>query len=114
MKLLFDESVPRRLATDFPDKFEIKTATEMGWSGTDNGELLKLAASAGFNVLITTDKRMEYQQNRDTLPIAIIILSPLFTRINFLRPLIPKVISVLEDNPGKKLIKIPTTEDYFS
>ena len=39
MKLLLDESVDRDIAACFPDRFEIKTVTEMGWSGTDNGEL---------------------------------------------------------------------------
>ena len=111
MKLLFDESVPRLLANSFPDRFEIKTAIEMGWSGVDNGELLRRAAKAGFRALITVDKNMAHQKNPDTLPIAVIILSPLFTRTNFLTPLVPEVISILEDNPGKRLISIPDGEN---
>ncbi|MDE0154659.1 MAG: DUF5615 family PIN-like protein [Gammaproteobacteria bacterium] len=110
MKLLFDESVPRRLANSFPDRFETKTVTDMEWSGVDNGRLLDIAARAGFKALITVDKNMAHQQNPNTLPIAIIILSPLFTRINFLTPLVPEVISILEDNPGKRLIRIPDGE----
>ena len=41
--MLLDESVDRDIAACFPDRFEIKTVTEMGWSGTDNGELLRIA-----------------------------------------------------------------------
>ena len=65
MKLLLDESLPRDLATCFPDTFEIKTVPGMGWSGSENGKLLTLAADAGFKALITVDKNIEYQQNLD-------------------------------------------------
>ena len=106
MKLLLDESVPIRLATSFPDTFEIKTVVEMGWSGKENGELLRLAACAGFEALITVDKNIEHQQNLDALPIAIIVLSAPFSKIHYLRPMIPAVISILEGDPGKKLIRI--------
>lgn len=111
MKLLLDESVPRRLATSFPDTFEIKTVVEMGWSGIENGELLRFAAYAGFKALITVDKNIEHQQNLNALPIAIIVLSAPFSKIHYLRPMIPEVISILEDDPGKKLIKIQVSRD---
>ena len=107
MKLLLDEPVDRGIAACFPDKFEIKTVGEMGWSGTKNGELLEIAADAGFKALITVDKNMEYQQNLDKLPIAIIVLSTPRSSIAYLKPVIPDVISALEDNPMRKFVKIP-------
>ena len=106
MKLLLDESVPRDLATCFPDTFEIKTVSGMGWSGTENGELLSLAAKAEFKSLITVDKNIEYQQNLDTLPITVIVLSTRLSKIHYLQPLIPQVVATLEESPGKRLIKI--------
>ena len=111
MKLLLDESLPRDLATSFPDTFEIKTVAEMGWSGTENGELLSIAADAGFKALITVDKNIEYQQNLDTLPIAIIVLSAPRNTIHYLQPLIPQVVITLEDDPGRKLKKIQELRD---
>ena len=109
MKLLPDKSVDCNLAACFPDRFEIKTVAEMGWSGTGNGELLSIAVDTGFNAFITVDKNIEYQQNLDKLPVAIIVLSTPRSIIDDLRPLIPEVISILEDNPGNKLIKIQRT-----
>ncbi|MCY4209865.1 MAG: DUF5615 family PIN-like protein [Gammaproteobacteria bacterium] len=106
MKLLLDESVDHELAAHFPERFEVKTVTEMGWSGTDNGELLRIAAAAGFKALITVDKNIEFQQNLDNLPTAVIILSTPRSVIDYLKPLIKEVTSTLESDPGKKLIKI--------
>ena len=55
MKLLLDESVPRRLALSFPDSYTVRTVQEMGWAGTGNGLLLSLAAREGFDALVTMD-----------------------------------------------------------
>ena len=111
MKLLLDESLPRDLATCFPDTFEIKTVSGMGWSGSENGKLLTLAADAGFKALITVDKNIEYQQNLDRLPIAVIVLSAPRNTIHYLQPLIPQVVITLEDDPGRKLKKIQELRD---
>ena len=46
----------------------------MGWSGIENGELLRLAASENFDALISTDKGIEYEQNQAALPLAVIML----------------------------------------
>ena len=61
MKLLLDESVPKRLAASFPSSFTLRTVQEMGWSGTGNGLLLSLAARDGFDAMITVDRGIEHQ-----------------------------------------------------
>ena len=61
MKLLLDESVPRKLASYFPDPLKIFTVPDMGWTGTSNGTLLALAAEHNFFALITADRGIEYQ-----------------------------------------------------
>ncbi len=61
MKLLLDESLPRRLKSLFADH-ETRTVPEMGWQGTKNGELIRLAA-AEFDVFLTADQNLQYQQN---------------------------------------------------
>ena len=104
--MLLDEPVAHELALHFPDKFDVKSTSEMGWSGTSNGELIRVAADAGFKALVTVDKNMEYQQNLKTLPITIIVLSTPQSTIDHLTPLMPEVLSVLESNPHTELIKI--------
>ncbi len=72
MKLLLDESLPRRLRNEF-SQHEVTTVPERGWAGKTNGELLKLAAGS-FDVFITADQGLEYQQNLTNVGIAVIVL----------------------------------------
>ena len=95
MKLLLDESIPRQLAKHFPDTFEIRTVVQMGWGGTANGALLQLATRHGFEALITADQGIAHQQNPTTLPLRVIVMVAPRTRIQELKPLVPKVIETL-------------------
>ena len=69
MKLLLDEPLPGRLASSFPGSFTVRTVQDMGWAGTVNGLLLTLAATEGFDALVTVDRGIEHQQNLSQLPI---------------------------------------------
>lgn len=104
MKLLLDECVPRRLKGDFVD-YEIFTIDEAGFKGLKNGDLIG-AASGIFDVLITVDKNIEHQQNKDRLPIAMIILSAKSKRYESLSPLISEALKVLENVKIGEIIKI--------
>lgn len=104
MKLLLDECVPGRLKRDFAD-YEIFTIDEAGFKGLKNGNLIG-ASSGIFDVLITVDKNIEHQQNRDRLPIAIIILSAKGNRYESLSPLISEALKVLENVKIGEIIKI--------
>ncbi|MDF0651711.1 MAG: DUF5615 family PIN-like protein [Nitrospira sp.] len=72
MTILLDESVPRLVQQRLP-QLDIKTVQEMGWAGLKNGDLLKRAESQ-FNVFITADKKLRYQQNLTNSRLAIIVL----------------------------------------
>ena len=72
MKLLLDECVPKRLKNDFPGH-EIRTVVDVGLRGLKNGELLR-AAGEQFDVLITVDRRMQFQQNLLQFNIAVVVL----------------------------------------
>ena len=61
MKLLLDEQMPKKFSHEFPKRFEIMTTQKMGWATTKNGKLLRIAADADFDALITVDKNMEHQ-----------------------------------------------------
>jgi PIN like domain len=93
MRILLDECVPRRLKHEIGDH-EVRTVPEMGWAGTKNGALLQLAAEA-FDVFLTTDRNLTFQQNIATLRIGIIVLRAPSNDISVLRPLIPSVLEVL-------------------
>ena len=89
MRLLLDESIPVRLKRHLPSH-SVRTVVEMGWSGVKNGDLLKLAA-ASFDVFITVDKNLPYQQNLATLPLAVIVLDAHSNELPALLPLVPKL-----------------------
>ena len=72
MKVLLDECVTRYLKRDFV-KHQVLTAEEAGFRGLKNGRLLQ-AASGQYEVLVTVDQNLQYQQNLKNLGIAIIVL----------------------------------------
>ena len=74
MKVFFDECVPRPLRQLLAVS-EIKTAQEMGWGRLKNGELIRRAEADGFEVLVTGDQNLKYQQNLQGRKIALLVLS---------------------------------------
>ena len=67
----------------------------MGWAGTGNGALLRLAADSGFDGLLTVDRGFAHQQNQDDLPLPVVIMLAASNRPDDLQPLVPKAIDVL-------------------
>jgi len=74
MKVLLDESVPRALGYELPGHF-VRTVQTMGWSGLANGKLLSTMCEAGFEVLLTCDQNISYQQGPG-LPVALLVATP--------------------------------------
>ena len=72
MRVPLDECVPRALRNDLPGH-EVKTVAELGWAGVKDGELLRRAA-AEFDVPITVDRNLEYQQSFEGLSLAVIVV----------------------------------------
>lgn len=75
MKILFDGNVPRGLVSRFPANYQVTRAQSVGWAEKRNGELLRLASQTGFQALVTMDKRMRHEQNLQTLPMPVFVLS---------------------------------------
>ena len=73
MRVLFDQGTPAPLRR-FLTGHEVETAYERGWSELSNGALLSVAEQAGFEILITTDGNLRYQQNLSQRRIAILAL----------------------------------------
>ena len=106
MKLLLDESVPRQLGRCFPETFEVRTVQQMGWAGRKNGDVLKRAATHGFDAFITADQGVEYQQNPNTLPTAVLVLIASRTRVQEFLPLVPRVIDIVTENLQRRIYRI--------
>lgn len=93
MKILLDECLPRRLASEFKGH-EVTTVPQKGWSGIKNGELLSRMGS-DFDLFITVDRNLSFQQNLKEFPVAVIILAAPSNRYSDLKPLMPKVLQEL-------------------
>lgn len=93
MRLLLDECVPKRLKGELAGH-QVLTVREAGWAGLKNGVLLR-AASGRFDVLVTVDQGIEYQQNLSGLQIAVLIIVAPSNDIDDLRPLVPAVLQAL-------------------
>jgi predicted nuclease of predicted toxin-antitoxin system len=93
MKLLLDECTPNRLSLDLIGH-DVWTVDEVGLKGLKNGALLQ-QASRHFDVLITVDQNIPFQQNPANLPIAVVILKASSNRYSDLRTLVPRVLQIL-------------------
>lgn len=98
IRVLLDENLPRKLKWAL--EAEVLTVPERGWGGIKNGRLLRLAASE-FDVLLTMDRGMEYQQNLSGIDLCLIVLSAVSNDIDDLVPLAPSINAALSEvKPG--------------
>ena len=101
MKVSIDECAPRALKQSLAAHgHDCFTVQEVGWSGKRNGELLALAKTE-FDVLVTLDTNLRYQQTLTGRPMAIVILRAPSNRLGHLSPLFPACLHALETiKPG--------------
>jgi hypothetical protein len=98
MRILFDQGTPAPLR-DHLSGHDVKLAFELGWSTLQNGELLNAAENGGFEVFVTTDKNLRYQQNLTHRKIALIVLSaPSWPRVQNIAHDIAKVLETINAN----------------
>jgi predicted nuclease of predicted toxin-antitoxin system len=95
VKILIDECLPKDLAKMLTGH-TAKTVVQMRWSGIKNGELLRRASKAGFEVFITVDKNIPAQQPTQIYPLAIIILHARSNRIEDIKPFAARIMELLE------------------
>ena len=109
MKLLLDENLPHQMRREIAGH-EVITAAYMNWSGVENGELLRLAGTAGFDAVITNDRGLEHEHNLDSLPVAVVVLLAKANTLDAIRPLYPRLLAVLATLRPKQFVKVSDTE----
>jgi hypothetical protein len=92
--VFLDECVDWRLARDIVGH-DVKTARQMAWTAVKNGALLTLA-SQHFDVFVTVDRNLSFQQNLESFSIPVIVLQAKTNRLTDLRPLIPNLLAAIE------------------
>lgn len=102
MKIIIDECVPHIVKKRLPQR-EIKTVQEMGWAGVKNGELLKLVEEE-FEIFITSDKNLRYQQNLEERKIGILLLPS--NQIPIIKNLLPQIDEALENIQLKDFVEL--------
>ena len=95
--MLLDECVPRRLAQAFGSEHSVATVSGLGWAGTKNGELLRLAAEQGFEAFVTVDVGLHV--SHDT-PLSVVVLRAGSNSLGALMPLMPRVLEHLAALPS--------------
>ena len=93
MKVLLDESVPRALGFDLMGHF-VRTAQSQGFSSLSNGKLMAAMLQLGFEVLITFDQNLPYQQN-ECLPVAVVVLIAPNNRLETAKLFVPQILQTL-------------------
>ena len=107
MRLLLDENLDWRLRRDLLDH-QVESVPLIGWAGIENGELLRKAADAGFEVLVTMDSNMVHQQNTGQYAIAVVALRAQSNRLADTRPLMPALLAVLPQVKPGTVIFLPS------
>ena len=92
MRILLDECLPADLARELKGHY-VRTVTQAGWSGIENGELLRLA-SGDYEVFLTIDQQLA-QQQKIPPSLAVITLEAVTNRIESLHPLVPAILKAL-------------------
>jgi len=90
VRVLLDEQLARELGGH-----EVRTVQEQGWAGLGNGELLRRAANNGFEVFVTADQNLEFQQNLARSSLRVIVLVAPSNALEDLLPLVPGILQAI-------------------
>jgi predicted nuclease of predicted toxin-antitoxin system len=106
MRILLDENLPKRLKLDLSE-YEVFTVRDKKWNGLKNGELLKKLIQEDFQVLITFDKNLEFQQNFSKLPITVLTIKAEDNTYLTLKNYISSIKKILKENlkPGIRVVQ---------
>lgn len=105
MKILLDENIDVRFKNLFDANVHaVFTIKDMDWLGIKNGVLLKLLEENSFDVFISVDKNLPYQQNEKNLPVLIIILNVKRNVLERISKLYPEILKLISRKEGRKIM----------
>ena len=102
MKIIIDECVPNIVIRGLPER-DIASVQQMGWGGIKNGELLKLVSDK-FDVFITSDKNLRYQQNLASIDLTVVILPS--NQVPAIKLILSELDKALDTISGKSVIEL--------
>ena len=103
MRVLLDECVDRRILRHLA-RHQVTTVSKCGWAGIKNGSLLSLAEKE-FDVFVTMDRNLSFQQSLPKFGIALVVLRARSNRLADLLPLVPEiVVAISSAKPGEALV----------
>lgn len=108
MLVLFDNGTPRTLARYLIDHHAVTEARARGWEELENGELLRVAEAEGFQVLVTTDRNLRYQQNLAGRKISIVVLGK--GRWTIIKPHVAQIVAAVSAATPGSYAEIEITE----
>jgi hypothetical protein len=109
VKLLLDECVDRRLAREISGH-SVRTVPQMSWATVKNGQLFALAERE-FDVFVTVDRNLSFQQNLPSFDIAVVVLRAKTNRLADLKPLVPKMLAALPSLKKGQVVEIGDAPD---
>ena len=108
MLILFDHGTPAPLAAFLKDH-TVKKTKDLGWDTLTNGELLRAAEEAGFEIFLTTDKNIRYQQNLAERAIAIVVLGN--SRWPVVKRFVDRVVGALSGTKRASYIEVEIPDE---
>lgn len=116
MRVLLDENLPRRLLSLFDKDTDATTVGRRGWKGIKNGELLALAEHE-FDVFVTVDRGIEYQQDVGSLDLVVVLLQAPSNSYPALAPLMDGLRATISeisesDEPGRSYPEVIRVGSY--
>jgi hypothetical protein len=105
VRILLDESLPTQFTHELTGH-AVSTVSQKKWTGMKNGELLKRAKDEGFDVFVTADQNLQYQQNLARLGLGVIVVKAARNRMEDLKPLIPSILQAVSSVQPGQVIRV--------
>ena len=105
--MLLDENIDRFLKAEFDPDMEVLTVSEQGWRGMKNGQLLRIAQHE-FDVFVTTDKDLEYQQNLSVINMGIVVVRAPSNSYQSVEPLMPQINEAVKTVTDGEVMHVTT------
>jgi predicted nuclease of predicted toxin-antitoxin system len=110
VRVLLDEQLPRQLARELTGH-DVRTVRQQNWAGLKNGELLRRAADDKFDVLVTADQNLEFQQNLAGSRLGVIVLVAPSNALEDLLPLVPKLLAAIPTTERGTVVRVNGRDD---